>query len=174
MPGCKTGQACPGESRERRASRTPRDGRFGTASILVIDPRRTGEAETADQKQKQPGAESYGFMIYPGWDKIAEAGRKRAGALWRVFIQCQRVVSGRSVLCESGSRKLASHRYSGAGNEYVYDISIAAKRVGMKTSIVSNGYINREPLRKLLPTLDAFKIDLKGFRETFYPFCPIV
>jgi pyruvate formate lyase activating enzyme len=52
--------------------------------------------------------------------------------------------------------------------EYLYDISIVAKQAGMKTSIVSNGYINREPLLKLLTVLDAVKIDLKGFSEEFY------
>ena len=40
--------------------------------------------------------------------------------------------------------------------------------MGFKTSIVSNGYINREPLMKLLSVLDAVKIDLKGFSERFY------
>jgi pyruvate formate lyase activating enzyme len=52
--------------------------------------------------------------------------------------------------------------------EYLYDISSLAKEAGMKTSIVSNGYINREPLLKLLKVLDAVKIDLKGFSEGFY------
>ena len=52
--------------------------------------------------------------------------------------------------------------------EYIYDISSLAKEVGMMTSIVSNGYINREPLLKLLKVLDAVKIDLKGFSEEFY------
>ncbi len=52
--------------------------------------------------------------------------------------------------------------------EYLYDISLIAKQMGMKTSIVSNGYINREPLLKLLTVLDAVKIDLKGFTEKFY------
>ena len=52
--------------------------------------------------------------------------------------------------------------------EYLYDISSLAKEAGMKTSIVSNGYINREPLLKLLKVLDAVKIDLKGFSEEFY------
>ena len=52
--------------------------------------------------------------------------------------------------------------------EYLYDISSIAKEMGMKTSIVSNGYINREPLLKLLTVLDAVKIDLKGFSERFY------
>jgi len=52
--------------------------------------------------------------------------------------------------------------------EYLYDISLIARENGMKTSIVSNGYINPEPLLKLLTVLDAVKIDLKGFSETFY------
>ena len=52
--------------------------------------------------------------------------------------------------------------------EYLYDISVVAREAGMKTSIVSNGYVNREPLLKLLRVLDAIKIDLKGFNEEFY------
>ena len=52
--------------------------------------------------------------------------------------------------------------------EYLYDISSIAKQIGMMTSIVSNGYINRDPLLKLLKVLDAVKIDLKGFSEEFY------
>jgi pyruvate formate lyase activating enzyme len=52
--------------------------------------------------------------------------------------------------------------------EYLYDISALARENGMKTSIVSNGYINQEPLLKLLKVLDAVKIDLKGFSEEFY------
>jgi pyruvate formate lyase activating enzyme len=52
--------------------------------------------------------------------------------------------------------------------EYLYDISTLAKERGIKTSIVSNGYISREPLLKLLTVLDAVKIDLKGFSEEFY------
>ena len=53
-------------------------------------------------------------------------------------------------------------------SEYLYDVSAVARENGMKTSIVSNGYINREPLLKLLTVLDAVKIDLKGFSEEFY------
>ena len=52
--------------------------------------------------------------------------------------------------------------------EYVYDISMLAKERGFMTSIVSNGFINPEPLRKLLKVMDAVKIDLKGFTDNFY------
>ena len=34
--------------------------------------------------------------------------------------------------------------------------------------MVTNGYINKEPLEQLIPWMDAFSIDLKGFTEEFY------
>ena len=52
--------------------------------------------------------------------------------------------------------------------EYMYDISRRAQSEGLKVSIVSNGYINPDPLRKLLPYIDAVKIDLKSFNDDFY------
>ena len=52
--------------------------------------------------------------------------------------------------------------------EYMYDIAKLAKERGLRTSIISNGFINPDPLRELLKVLDAVKIDLKGFSEEFY------
>ncbi len=52
--------------------------------------------------------------------------------------------------------------------EYVYDTCKLAREKGLLTSIVSNGYINPAPLKKLLPHLSAVKIDLKGFTAEFY------
>jgi len=52
--------------------------------------------------------------------------------------------------------------------EYVYDTAKIARTKGIKVSIVSAGYIREEPLRELVKVLDAVKIDLKGFTETFY------
>lgn len=52
--------------------------------------------------------------------------------------------------------------------EYMYDIAKLAKENGLKTVVVSSGYINQEPLKELLPYIDAYKIDLKAFKEDFY------
>lgn len=52
--------------------------------------------------------------------------------------------------------------------EFMYDISKVIKSRGMKNIMVSNGFINPEPLEKLLETIDAFSIDLKGFTNEFY------
>ncbi len=52
--------------------------------------------------------------------------------------------------------------------EYMVDISRLAQAGGLKVSIVSNGYIQAEPLRELLAYVDAVKIDLKAFNDAFY------
>ncbi|MDO9591833.1 MAG: AmmeMemoRadiSam system radical SAM enzyme [Erysipelotrichaceae bacterium] len=52
--------------------------------------------------------------------------------------------------------------------EYVLDCSIEVKNSQMINVLVTNGIIEEEPLRKLLPLIDAYNIDLKGFSQTFY------
>jgi pyruvate formate lyase activating enzyme len=52
--------------------------------------------------------------------------------------------------------------------EYVLDIAVAAKKVGVRTVVVSNGSIRAEPLRDLCAVLAAYKVDLKAFSEKTY------
>jgi len=52
--------------------------------------------------------------------------------------------------------------------EYMYDIARLAKKAGLKTVMVTNGFINKEPLAALLEYMDAFSVDLKAFDEEFY------
>ena len=52
--------------------------------------------------------------------------------------------------------------------EYVIDICQAAKAYGIKTVMVSNGYITREAFHDIYDHVDAANIDLKAFTENFY------
>jgi pyruvate formate lyase activating enzyme len=52
--------------------------------------------------------------------------------------------------------------------EYVRDAAQAARKAGLRPTVVSNGYIQEQPLREVLPLLTAVKVDLKSFRESFY------
>ena len=54
------------------------------------------------------------------------------------------------------------------GYEYVRDCGNLAHEHGLKNVVVSNGYICREPLERLLPVIDAMNVDLKGFTDAFY------
>ncbi|HOQ39989.1 MAG TPA: AmmeMemoRadiSam system radical SAM enzyme [Fervidobacterium sp.] len=52
--------------------------------------------------------------------------------------------------------------------EYVYETSKLAKEKGLKNVLVTNGFINEEPLREIVPFIDAMNIDLKGLNDDFY------
>ena len=52
--------------------------------------------------------------------------------------------------------------------EYVLDTAKLAHENGLKNVLVTNGTINAEPLKELLPYIDAVNLDIKAFREEFY------
>lgn len=54
------------------------------------------------------------------------------------------------------------------GYEYVYDTAKLALNDGLQTVVVTNGYINQQPLLTLLPFVSALNIDLKAFQAEFY------
>ncbi|MBU4372935.1 MAG: AmmeMemoRadiSam system radical SAM enzyme [Euryarchaeota archaeon] len=53
-------------------------------------------------------------------------------------------------------------------HEYTYDSAVLAKKAGLKTIYVTNGYITPEALRRMAPYLDAFRVDIKSFSDDFY------
>ncbi|HII72299.1 TPA: AmmeMemoRadiSam system radical SAM enzyme [Candidatus Woesearchaeota archaeon] len=52
--------------------------------------------------------------------------------------------------------------------EYMLDCAKLARKQGLKNIMVSNGYLNPEPAKKLFKYIDGINIDLKGFTEEFY------
>ncbi len=52
--------------------------------------------------------------------------------------------------------------------EFMLETARLAKVRGLRTVVISNGYIEDKPLRELLPYLDAYKVDLKSFSQHFY------
>lgn len=52
--------------------------------------------------------------------------------------------------------------------EYLIDSARFARERGLRTVVISSGYINTAPLKELLPYLAGVKIDLKSFRDQFY------
>ena len=52
--------------------------------------------------------------------------------------------------------------------EYMYDIAVHAHEKGLKNILVSAGYVEKEPLRELMPYLDAANIDIKALDDSFY------
>jgi len=52
--------------------------------------------------------------------------------------------------------------------EYVYDTARLARDNGLKNVLVTNGYVQQQPLLDLLPCIDALNIDVKSMRPEFY------
>ncbi|MBN1882904.1 MAG: AmmeMemoRadiSam system radical SAM enzyme [Deltaproteobacteria bacterium] len=53
-------------------------------------------------------------------------------------------------------------------HEFLMDAGIAVKEAGFSNVLVTNGFINPEPLSEILPIIDAMNIDLKSMDDEFY------
>ena len=52
--------------------------------------------------------------------------------------------------------------------EFVTESARLAREKGLRNVMVTNGYVNEEPLTELTQVIDAFNIDLKAFSNDFY------
>jgi len=84
-------------------------------------------------------------------------------------ITCKELVEKALALRERGNIGIAyTYNEPLISCEFVRDCARLAKAQGLKNVVVTNGYICKEPLLELLPLIDAFNIDLKGFTEEYY------
>jgi pyruvate formate lyase activating enzyme len=99
---------------------------------------------------------------------------------------CQNFHISQNIQKEAGNRlspgELVARAARAAGNigiaytynepviwyEYVMDCAGMAVSAGLKNVLVTNGYVSREPLARLIEVTDAFNIDLKAFDNDFY------
>lgn len=52
--------------------------------------------------------------------------------------------------------------------EFVMETAAKAHRESLYNVMVTNGYVNKEPLSDLLEVIDAWNVDMKAFTEEFY------
>ncbi|MDR2944984.1 MAG: AmmeMemoRadiSam system radical SAM enzyme [Methanosarcinales archaeon] len=52
--------------------------------------------------------------------------------------------------------------------EFIYDTAVLSKENGLFVVLVTNGYITSEALETLAPYIDAYRVDLKSFTDSFY------
>jgi pyruvate formate lyase activating enzyme len=52
--------------------------------------------------------------------------------------------------------------------EYCIDTAMAARKAGVRATMVTGGSGEEEPMKEVLKYLDAVKVDLKGFTEDYY------
>lgn len=69
----------------------------------------------------------------------------------------------------SGARSIAfTYNEPVINYEFMLETAKLAKTRGLKTVVVSSGFIEEKPLAELLKYIDAYKVDLKAFDEKFY------
>jgi pyruvate formate lyase activating enzyme len=52
--------------------------------------------------------------------------------------------------------------------EFVAETAPRIRDAGLHNVLVTNGYVSEQPLRELLPYIDAMNVDIKSMREGFY------
>jgi pyruvate formate lyase activating enzyme len=70
---------------------------------------------------------------------------------------------------ESGSRSIA-YTYSEpiVFYEYMLDCAKAGRKKGIRSAVITAGYIRHDPWLELIKEVDAIKVDFKAFTEEFY------
>ncbi|OHB75943.1 MAG: AmmeMemoRadiSam system radical SAM enzyme [Planctomycetes bacterium RBG_16_55_9] len=73
-------------------------------------------------------------------------------------------------LCQESRYPSLAYTYTDpiAYYEYTYDSAKLAREAGIRNVLVTAGYINEQPWRRLLQYVDAANIDLKGITDDFY------
>jgi pyruvate formate lyase activating enzyme len=70
---------------------------------------------------------------------------------------------------ESGSASISwTYNEPTIWHEYTLDMGTLARKQGLGTVYVTNGYITEEALRELAPMLGAYRVDIKAFTDDFY------
>ncbi len=74
-----------------------------------------------------------------------------------------------TLACDNGCESLVwTYNEPSIWYEYILDTAPLAQLAGLKTVMVTAGMINPDPLQTLLPHIDAYRLDLKGFSGDFY------
>ena len=120
-----------------------------------------------------PGARAFsiatiGCNFFCGFCQNWQISKAEAGNMEGVYeeVEPKKVIE----LCKQNKCSIMSYTYTEPTifYEYMMDIAKLARKNNIKNTIVSNGYVNEEPLRELCKVLDGANIDLKAFTNDFY------
>ncbi len=141
---------------------------YGRATSLALDP-----VEKKPLRRFFPGrmvlsVGSYGCNLRCPFCQNSEISMSD-GNLGTVSLSPQVLVEKAAELRPRGNIGIAyTYNEPLVGYEYVRDCAALAKEKGLKNIVVTNGCFCEEPLRDLLPDIDAMNIDLKAFSQRFY------
>jgi pyruvate formate lyase activating enzyme len=142
---------------------------YGLITSMALDP-----IEKKPLRRFHPGSTilsvgSFGCNLRCPFCQNYEISMCSRGQANTVFVSPEKLVERALTLKTSRNIGIAyTYNEPLIGYEYVRDCAVMARDHGLKNVLVTNGYVNEEPLRALLPYIDAMNIDLKAFTEDFY------
>ncbi|MDY0119355.1 MAG: radical SAM protein [Clostridia bacterium] len=155
-------------------ARTVKDGvvipeSYGKLTSLALDP-----IEKKPLSFFHPGtmilsAGSYGCNMACPFCQNYEIAREAAASRHTIEIGPKALVEKALALKDRENIGIAfTYNEPLVGYEYIRDTATLARDAGLLTVVVTNGQIEEEPLRELLPLISAWNIDLKSFSEDAY------
>lgn len=155
-------------------ARTVKDGvvipeSYGKLTSLALDP-----IEKKPLSFFHPGtmilsAGSYGCNMACPFCQNYEIAKEAAASRHTIEVGPKALVKKALALKDRGNMGIAfTYNEPLVGYEYIRDTATLARDAGLLTVVVTNGQIEEEPLRELLPLISAWNIDLKSFSEEAY------
>lgn len=142
---------------------------YGRVTSLALDP-----IEKKPLRRFFPGARilsvgSYGCNMDCGYCQNCEIARADAESVEWEELTPEALVALAEQTREKGNIGIAfTYNEPLVGYEFVLDTARLAKQRDLKTVLVTNGMIEKEPWERLMPWIDAANIDLKSFTNEGY------
>ncbi len=142
---------------------------YGKITALALDP-----IEKKPLYHYYPGSRilsvgSYGCNMNCSFCQNHDISMAEADGTQTEAITCGELADKALSLRNSGNIGIAyTYNEPLIGYEFVKDCAALVQERGLKNVVVTNGYICEQPFRELLPLIDAFNIDLKGFTPEYY------
>ena len=142
---------------------------YGRVTSLALDP-----IEKKPLHRFYPGSKilsvgSYGCNMDCGYCQNCEIARADADSVeWEEFSPEALVALAEQTRAIGNIGIAFTYNEPLVGYEFVLDTARLAKQRDLKTVLVTNGMIEKEPWERLMPLIDAANIDLKSFTKEGY------
>lgn len=144
-------------------------GNYGKITSLALDP-----IEKKSLKRFHPGshilsAGSYGCNLSCPFCQNHEISMKTEEEVQSVYVSPQSLCEKALQLVPYGNIGVAfTYNEPMIGYEYVRDTARCCREEDLKTVVVTNGSVFLEAAAEVMPLIDAWNIDLKGFTDEYY------
>ncbi len=142
---------------------------YGRVTSLALDPIEKKPLRCFYPESKILSVGSYGCNMDCAFCQNCEIARADGNTARWEQISPESLVTLAEAYRPQGNIGLAfTYNEPLVGYEYVYDCAKLAKSRGLQVVLVTNGMIEQEPWKRLIPFVDAANIDLKAFSQEGY------